>query len=497
MSHDLVLSWDEYVRHDATDLARLVRDGEVTAHELAVQAKAATGRVNTQINAVIEMFDDAITDPAKDGMNTSGPFHGVPMMLKDLGSRMKGRLQECGYAWRTGSIAADDDPLTSNFRHAGFNLIGRTTTPEDGMAAVTETMKFGITRNPWNLQYSSGGSSGGSAAAVAAGVLPVCSASDGGGSIRIPASWTALVGLKCTRGRLPLPIGWHEGLVPSAVEGIVTRSVRDTASIHDAIVRRPLGNGFMPYPSAQSISKQLIAPHRKFRIALSTGLWSRSNSVATEIVERIRAVADLLQQRGHSIEEVSDSDICDFAQLFESYKVVNWLMPLGCAIPAEAAQLGVTLSAENTSNQTLQLVESAKALNFDDYAAAFAANALTTRQWGEFWECGYDLLLTPTTADPCPKVQSERFALSSSLPFDEFFDYGMDLCRYTMPGNDIGLPSISLPAGTDEHGCPTGMQFYAPWTRETDLLHIAAQVEQARPEWFNQLAPHNVATFAL
>lgn len=494
MSDQIVFSWEEYISHDGMALAELVGRGEVSPRELATQAMVATARVNPQINAVIEVFEDAVTDPNKDGMNPAGAFHGVPMMLKDLGSRMKGRLQECGYAWLDSNIAEDDDLLTGNFRSAGFNLIGRTTTPEDGMAGVTETIKFGITRNPWDLQRSSGGSSGGSAAAVAAGILPVCSASDGGGSIRLPASWNGLVGLKTTRGRLPLPVGAHEALLPSAVEGIVTRSVRDTASIHDAICYKAPGSGFMPYPASESLLSQLDAPARKFRIALSTGKWSRNDSVPAEYVERIQEVARWLEQQGHHIETVNDGDICDFEQIFSSYKLANWVAPLGNSIPAMAAHYGVNLTSENTSTQALNLIEAAKTVTVDDYMGALSVNALTTRQWGRFWERGYDLLLTPTLGDRCPEVQSERYALSSSLSFDDFFDHGMDLCRYTMPGNDSGLPAISLPAGLDINACPMGMQFYAPWARETDLLHIAGQIERGKADWFNQLAPLNVAT---
>ncbi|MDA7585873.1 amidase [Luminiphilus sp.] len=497
MSGNLALTWKEYVSYDAIGLAQLVSGGDVSPRELAAQAAEATARVNQQINAVIEIFDDVINDPDKDGMSSSGSFHGVPMMLKDLGSRMKGRVQENGYAWQPDNVAEEDDPLTANFRQAGFNLIGRTTTPEDGMAGVTETIKFGVTRNPWNLERSAGGSSGGSSAAVAAGILPVCSASDGGGSIRLPASWNSLVGLKSTRGRLPLPTGLHEALLPSGVEGIVTRTVRDTAAIHDAICQRPLGAGFMPYPASESLLSQLDVPKRLFRVALSVGDWSRGNTVPDEYKERITEVARWLELQGHEIEEVQDSELCDFEQLFASYKLANWVAPLGNSIPAMAAHLGATLTEKNTSPQALKLIEAAKSVTVDDYMNAMAVNASTTRQWGRFWERGYDLLLTPTMGDRCPEVHSERYALSSSLSFDDFFEHGMDLCRYTMPGNDSGLPAISLPAGLDNNGCPMGVQFYAPWARETDLLHIAGQLEQGQPQWFNQLAPLNVATVKL
>ena len=488
------ISWDSYGQYDATDLAKLVADGEVSAQELATQAAMAVDMLNPKINGIIEIFADAVADPYQAGMDSNGPFHGVPMMMKDLGSRMKGRQQESGYAWMEQHIAEEDDFLVSNFRRAGFNLIGRTTTPEDGMAAVTETIKFGITRNPWNLDHSSGGSSGGSAASVASGILSVCSASDGGGSIRLPASWNGLIGLKSTRGRLPMPTGVHEASLPSGVEGVVTRTVRDTAAIHDEIHHKPLGTGFMPYPSVQPLLPELAGAARKFRIALSTGNWSRNNNVPAQLIERTQQVASWLEANGHSVELVDDSAICNFAALFEAYKVGNWITPLGNVIPQMAEALGVVLTPENTSHQTLQLIELSKTISYADVAAAMDTNVMVTRQWGQFWEQGFDLLLTPTMADLCPPVNSEKYALGSPLKFEQFFDHAMDLCRYAMPANETGLPAISLPAGLDSNGCPMGVQFYAPWNQEQDLIHIAGQMEQGTPSWFNCLAPLNVGS---
>jgi len=493
MSEILPLSWDEYASCDTLDLAQLVRKNQITPVELARQAQAAAAMMNPRINAVIEVFDDVVSDPTRDGMNPAGPFHGVPLMMKDLASKMKGRLQEGGYAWQSTCVADADDPLTENFRNAGFNLIGRTTTPEDGMAAVTETIKFGITRNPWDLHRSSGGSSGGSSATVAAGVLPACSASDGGGSIRLPAAWTGLVGLKHTRGRLPLPAGWNEALVASAVEGVLTRTVRDTAAIFDAVSRKPPGSGFMPYPAVQPLLPELSTAPRQLRIALSTGTWSRSDIVPAEYRERTREVASWLEQQGHIIEEVADTDICNFEQLYDAYKLANWTIPLGNGIPALAEVLGVELTPENTSNQALQTIEAAKSLTVSDLVAAQSSSAITTRQWGMFWERGYDLLLTPTLADRCPEVDS-HYALASTASFDDYFSKGIDLCRYTMPGNDTGLPAISLPAGLDNNGLPLGVQFYAPWAMEHTLIHIAGQLEAGQSQWFNRLGTHNVTT---
>lgn len=493
MSTSPVMSWDEYTRCDATALAALIRGKDISPAELAHQVRCANDRVNAHINAVIEIFADAIEHPERQGMAEEATFYGVPMMMKDLGSRMRGRQQENGYAWQSNYIADEDDPLTRNFRQAGFNLVGRTTTPEDGMAGVTETIKFGITRNPWDLNRSAGGSSGGSAAVVSARVLPVSSASDGGGSIRLPASWNGLVGLKCTRGRLPLPSGLHEAVMPSASEGLLSRSVRDTAFVHDYLCHKPEGSGFMPYPMCQSLSEELDAPERKFRIAVSSGNWSRSATVPTEYRERIAELATWLQERGHSVLEVEESDICSFERLFESYRIANWLVPIGHSIPAMADAFGVTLDESNTSRQALQLIEMANGISTSQFLEAMAANVQSTREWGQFWAKGFDLLLTPTLGDRCPEIQSNKYALSSSLAFADFFDHGMDLCRYTMPGNDTGLPAISLPMGLDRNNCPMGMQFYAPWAKEHDLIHIAAQMERGKSAWFDQHAPLTVA----
>lgn len=483
------LSWEEYAGLDATGLAGLLRSGDVSVQELAAQARAAVSKVNPAINAVVEVFDDAIAEPRV----SEGPFMGVPMMMKDLGSKMEGRAQEAGYSWLKGFIADEDDPLTANFRSAGFNIIGRTTTPEDGMAGVTETLGFGITRNPWDLARSAGGSSGGSAALVAAGGLPICSASDGAGSIRLPAAWTGLIGLKTTRGRLPLPLGTHEAIMPSASEGIVTRSVRDTAYVHELLTRRSQGSGFMPYPEDTSLAESLSPSDRKLRIAVSTGNWSRPDTVPADAIDAVLHVADWLVDAGHSVEAVDDQQICDFEQVYASYRIANWIAPLGRWIPELAAACGVTLTQDNTSNQTLQLIEAAKDISLHDFLAAMETNATTTRQWGQFWDRGFDLLLTPTLGDVCPPVGSD-YALSSQLPYDEFFGLSVDLCRYTLPANDSGLPAISVPAGLDGNGCPLGVQFYAPWCRERDLIWMAATLERASPQHFSQLAPLNVVT---
>ena len=194
------MGWDEWVSHDAVGLAGLVRQGQVTPAELAAQAAAGIAKVNPALSAVVEVFDDVVADPCKDGMNPQGPLAGVPWLMKDLGPTVKGRLQEMGSLLMRGNRPQQDAFLTGQIRRAGLNIIGRTTTPEFGVCSSAENPAVYVTRNPWNTEYTTCGSSAGTAAALAAGVLPLSHATDGGGSIRIPAGFNGNIGLKPSRG---------------------------------------------------------------------------------------------------------------------------------------------------------------------------------------------------------------------------------------------------------------------------------------------------------
>ena len=278
----LAMSWEEWVRHDATSLAALVRGGQLAAREVTAQATAGVARVNGTLNGVLEVFDDVVADPSVDRPDRAGRLYGVPMFLKDLGSRLKGRRQESGTRLMAGNVAKDTDPLVENFLSAGLVPMGRSTCPEFGMTFDTATSYLGhvhVTRNPWNTARTPGGSSGGSAAMVAAGVTPISMASDGGGSTRIPASFCGLVGLKASRGRMAMPLAHSEFTWRIAVEGVVTRSVRDTAVAMDYLTRMPNGGTFYPMQRFEGSYAEAIgqAPGR-LRVALSTGTWAARGS---------------------------------------------------------------------------------------------------------------------------------------------------------------------------------------------------------------------------
>jgi amidase len=252
----LAMSWDEWAKHDAVALAARVRKGDLTPADLAAQAAAGIASTNPALDAVVEVFDDVVADPAKDGMNAEGAFAGVPYLMKDLGPTLKGRLQEFGSMIMQGHRPAQDSFLTGKIRGAGLNIIGRSTTPEFGVCSSAEN-KLYVTRNPWDTDYTTCGSSAGSAAMVAAGVLPISHATDGGGSIRIPAGVNGLIGLKVSRGVYSLAPALSDlsGLV--SIQGCVSRSVRDTAAFVDNC-RGGAPGEFMPFWSPAEPYSDLI-----------------------------------------------------------------------------------------------------------------------------------------------------------------------------------------------------------------------------------------------
>src|SRR5216683_515211 len=289
MSSKFALSWAEWGKHDAVALAALVKQKAVTAAELAAQAEAAVARLNPKLEAVLEVFTDVVANPDADRPDRDGALYGVPMFLKDLGSGLKGRKQESGSKLYKDNIANATDHL----------------------GAVK------VTRNPWNLAHTPGGSSGGSAAAVAAGVTPISMSSDGGGSTRIPASFSGLVGLKASRGRVPRPLAQSEYIQRISVDGVLTRSVRDSAAAFDYMTRVPNGGSFIKMgPPAGSYVDAIARESGRLKIGLSTGAWGRGGATDPEVAERVRMVATLLERLGHHVEEVADAEICDWETLW-------------------------------------------------------------------------------------------------------------------------------------------------------------------------------------
>ncbi len=268
------MGWEEWGRLDGLALADLVRARKVTPAELVAQVAAGVARI-ARLDPVIEVFDDVLANPAADGPDPAGRLHGVPIFLKDLGSGLKGRRQDSGSALLAGTVLGPTDPLIANFLRAGMIPLGRSTTPEFGLTFDTVTDYRGgvrVSRNPWNLEHTPGGSSGGAGVLVASGVTPISMASDGGGSIRFPAAFCGMIGLKPSRGRVAPALARNEYVSRISVEGVVTRSVRDTAAVLDYITRRP--------------EWRLVHPPGRARRVVSRGGAVRSPEAAHRALDR-------------------------------------------------------------------------------------------------------------------------------------------------------------------------------------------------------------------
>jgi amidase len=489
-----VMEWDEWARHDTVALAGLVRGGQVTPRELAEQATEAVTRLNPKLQAVIEVFADTPGNPDIDGPAKGGALYGVPMFLKDLGSGLKGRTQDSGSAFARGTLVPVTDPTIGNFLRAGLVPLGRSATPEFGMTFDTVTDYRGdvvVTRSPWNLDRTPGGSSGGSAAAVAAGIVPLSMSSDGGGSTRIPASFCGLVGLKASRGRVPQPWSRNEYVTRISIDGVVSRTVRDTAAVYDDLTRVPTGGSFIRMGApAESYLEAIRRDPPRLRIGLSTGRWGRNTDTDPQVAARTRDAAHLLESLGHSIEELDDAAICDWPILWDAY-ITQWIGSRA-TFTTMAAERGIGQPQLQTLLNPMTWRHYMAAERYDkfDIFRMMAGNNTVTRQFGALMDrC--DALLTPTLAIRVPRANGP-YSLLRDEELDPWIGRLADACRYTMPGNETGMPAISLPAGLDTDGLPIGVQLHGSFAREDLLLQLAAQVERARPEWFGGVPPAHV-----
>ena len=490
----LPMSWSEWFALDAIDLADLIRKRKITANEVVAQATAGVQRVDSELEGVLELFEDVRQNADSNNPNRSGTLYGVPIFLKDLGSRMAQRAQESGSRLLRGNISDVTDPLINNYLRAGLIPFGRSTTPEFGMTFDTSTNYLGtvkVTRNPWNSEHTPGGSSGGSAALVAAGVTPISMASDGGGSTRIPASYCGLVGLKASRGRISMPLNQSEYTWRIAVEGVVTRTVRDSAAVLDYLHTKPAGGTFYPMASPQgSYLESLTTPPQQMKIALSTGRWGRDVACDSAVVNKILAVARVLESLGDNVQEIEDDELCDWDLMWNTY-ITQWI----CGPHLPVAQLhGVhpTEMEEMFSPMVFRHFDKVQSYTTLDLLQAMAGTNTITRSFGSFFE-NWDILLCPTHAIRVP-VANGPYSLLRDEPLESWLARLVDACRYTMPGNEAGLPGISIPVGVDNDGLPIGSMLYAGQGREDLILKLAAVIEAAKPEWFAQMPPINVAS---
>lgn len=474
----------EYAQYDGLGLAEIIRNGDVTPTEAAELFIKAVEKVNPQINSVIEVYDDAL-DIAKGALNGNGPFAGVPFLRKDLGATEGGRLQELGSRLFEGYVPDKDSFLMARFKKAGLVTMGRSTVPELGISGQTETILQGITRNPWDLDRMAGGSSGGAAASVAAGVVPVAHASDGGGSIRIPASCCGLVGLNPSRGRISSGPDHQDPMFGLAREFVVSRSVRDTAAMLDAVHGGEVGDPFIIVKPTRPYIEELQAPAENLRIAFTTDAWG-PYPVDGEIQKTVEKVASVCEEMGHRVE--ADSPPLDFVKV--NTVVMNGFGLADADLAKIAEDMGRELSLEYLEPGTLKMIQRARSLNISEVMDSFEVMRQARFIVGQFFQ-KYDLLITPSLSI-LPQPHGLFSTKREDLEPHEFWENDFRIFQHMGLFNVTGTPSVSLPLGHSESGLPIGVQFAAPFGDEAALIRIAVAFEEAMP-WKDRLPPVHVS----
>lgn len=472
------MKFEEYRQHDAIGLAKLVAQKEVTPDELLDAALARAQSVNGTLNALIRDLEDQARAAIKAGL-PDGALKGVPYPIKDISVHMKGVPTGAGSRIFKDAIASADSSIVALYRKAGLTLFAKSNTPEFGLACVTEPVANGKTLNPWNLEHTSGGSSGGAASAVASGIVPAAHGSDGGGSIRIPASCCGLFGLKPSRGRVSLaPSG--EGWGGLSVQHALTRSVRDSALLLDiACIPQP-GDPYWLDPPATPFLAEVSKAPGKLRIGFTTStlVWGETHA---EPAQAVRDAAKLCEALGHRVEEAKPN--VDFQQMaLHANTLVT--SAVGATLNGEAERRGRTIEREEVEHLTWMLYQNAAAITGVQAALALQHLHAYSRQLATFFE-EYDVLLLPTVAKaPVPVGSIDTDAA-------DLTNYGENLYSFipnTQPFNIGGQPAMSVPLSWSSEGLPVGVQFVSKAGAEAVLFRLAGQLEQAQP-WFDRVAP--------
>ena len=465
---------------DATAQAQLVADGEATPLELTDAAIERIEQLDGPINAVVVRWFEHARELAASGDLPAGPFRGVPFLLKDLWAPYAGQPMTNGnVALRDAlPISPVDSTLVARFRSAGLVTLGRTNSPELGSLPVTEPVAYGPTRNPWNSDHTPGGSSGGAAAAVAAGMVPIAHASDGGGSIRIPASCCGLIGLKPSQGRITMgPLQTESAL---SVHLCVSRSVRDTARLLDAVRGPGVGDTVIAPPPARPYVDELGADPGRLRIGL-LDTDPRGFPLHADCVAAVRSAAALLESLGHHVEHGHPAALSD-ASFTERFMSI-WGANMAVGIAAYGQLLGRELAEHEVEPVNWAQARSAERASSADYAKGMAATAEYRRAIQQWWADGWDLLLSPTLSEPPVRIGEH-----DPQPGDPLA--GMKRARrfvsFTPPFNVSGQPAVNVPLHWNAVGLPVGVQLVAAYGREDLLIRVAGQLETARP-WAHRI----------
>ena len=465
----------EYFSYDALGLAELVRTKQISSTELLEVAIALTEKLDPKLNAVPIKHFELARENLKNNTD-SGIFNGVPFLLKDLNNYLKGTVTSGGSRVLENITADHTSELVKRTLDSGLNIFGKTNSPELGLTVTTEPVLYGPTRNPWDLDRSSGGSSGGASSAVAAGIIPMAQASDGGGSIRIPASCCGLFGLKPTRARTPLGPVSLEGWGGQSIFHCVSVSVRDSAALLDVTSGPEKG---APYRSAyqeKSFLEQINIEPGNLKIGY---LEDSSISVDEDVEEVMNSTIDLCQKLGHSVESTK----INFSSEEISLAIITIISSnVSYAVKSQSDQTGREVSNEYFENVTLQMAENGNNFSASDYVNAIKINHRLGQELEKMFD-QYDVLLSPVLASPPVKIGT------IDMNTNDMKTYVERLTKYspfTGIFNQSGQPSMSVPLFRTKDNLPVGSMFSAAFGNENLLFSLAGQLEQAQP-WVKSL----------
>ncbi len=495
-----MLTVTEYKSFDGIGLADLIKQGDISARELLDVSISCIEKSNPDLNAVIHKLYDQAYRSTELAIPT-GTFQGVPFLLKDLISDCADTPLTFGSQFAKNWVSAFDCELVRRMKNAGLVIVGKTNTPEFGLSPVTEPSLYGATRNPWNTSYTPGGSSGGSASAVAAGMVPMAHGGDGAGSLRIPAAFCGLFGLKPSRGRTPTGPAVMRIWQGMVVEHAITRSVRDSAAMLDALCGPELGSPIaLPKPQ-QSFLSSLDEPIASLRIAVSDEPFFQS-TVHPDYKYAIKKAAQLCESLGHKVEIAAPK--LNYSDVLLAFMIVIAAdTAANIKMLAKAMQQKADYSLLETA--TAVLCEVGEHFNAKDFVWASHVLDMASRSFAEFF-LNYDVLLTPTMPVPPLKIGEFKPAKweKNLLEFLRHVPYGPLLRRltkevarknfaftpFTPLFNITGQPAMSVPMYLDQQGLPIGIHFAARFMDEKTLFQLAKQLESAQP-WNQPLVSYS------
>ncbi|MFD1019893.1 amidase [Thalassobacillus hwangdonensis] len=447
--------------------AKKISQAELTTHYIK-----QIERWNPKLNAVVHtMFDEAL-EYAEKGINETSTFSGMPFLIKDLNA-VKGHPTTSGSKMMRGHISPQDDGFVQRYRSAGLNFLGKTNTPEFGFLPTTESSFLGIAKNPWNQDLSPGGSSGGAGAAVAAGMIPFAHGSDGGGSIRIPASSCGVFGFKPSRGQVP----YSPYMNNYGVNHALTRSVRDSAALLDIVRGKGFGEIYPSLPQSESMTAAAERTPGKLKIGITPD-WDGRVKVPEEIHASIKHTAKLLEELGHEVEIASPS--FDFDAMAD-YFVKIWMVGGSVVIKHMAAMQGVHPGEDNLETLTHRVFLEGQQFSATDYEEAKVLSEFEAKKFHAFHQ-KYDILVTPVL-NRLPVAHGE-LAQKHEPKIDMMYNF-TDYCSFTPIANMTGQPAMSMPLCWTADNVPVGVQFTGRLGEDALLYQLASQIEQAQP-WFHR-----------